>query len=663
MRENPTRLRRTSMACRTFRMLLAASLVLALVVPLASRAAQRRLVGARLCLTLRGGARRRKDWQSPRPGDSDEVYAGSQSEDPDWSLDHDGEPRAIVDGDGYSSDISSFERNDGGSRRRNARGRVPRENSARGDTGRRRARSGIRARNRYADESEDGWAGVSEADSSSSDNMPLHRRTPASTTGQRWGMEATDALEAALRGKRPSSSARRPPSRHRHLKRVAPRRARPAAEPVRDDSSDFELQEPTSFTGKIEQTGARCVSMEREQMQNRLMQELECEATEKCVSLPPYVQQSSIILDHAASQKSTDEGGGGRTLQSMSSSQSSHPRSSPRGSPSRSTAAGEQKIQDSAGWNDEYSLHHDGDSLPLDENEGHVADYAGEAKTEEILHEIAGRLECKEAVLFMPHDSARVWRGVSVATQDNTTDGSSYEASGTNAQILHASILGAIQTMKGRHGDTSPDTADEVSTTVAPVSTSCVMQGLGAVMSSAAEAVALVGERKDLDSQELSDDLLSLAERLDAARKQGEVVSHLLQAPERILNRDTQREVHPSAEGLVSQVEENLRCWRRRAIVTGAWHGMRRRAEPMIKSRRREMSDLELHATGVDGASSAATAVYVGGCYGASSEELRRVMSSWGKVVGLHKADAYAFVEVGVPTGECLRVRSQHAWS
>ena len=198
---------------------------------------------------------------------------------------------------------------------------------------------------------------------------------------------------------------------------------------------------------------------------------------------------------------------------------------------------------------------------------------------------------------------------------------------------------------------------------VAPVSTSCVMQGLGAVLSSAAEAVALVGERKDLESQELSDDLLSLAQRLDAARKQSEVVSHLLQAPERILNRDTHREVLPSAEGLVSQVEENLRRWRRRAIVTGAWHDMRRRAEPMIKSRRREMVNHELHATGSDGASSTATAVYVGGCYGASSEELRRVMSAWGKVVRLHKADAYAFVEVGVSTGHCLHVRSQHAWS
>jgi hypothetical protein len=40
------------------------------------------------------------------------------------------------------------------------------------------------------------------------------------------------------------------------------------------------------------------------------------------------------------------------------------------------------------------------------------------------------------------------------------------------------------------------------------------------------------------------------------------------------------------------------------------------------------------------------TTVYVGGYYGSSGEEIQRKMAAWGRVVRVHKTDAYSFVEV-----------------
>ena len=69
----------------------------------------------------------------------------------------------------------------------------------------------------------------------------------------------------------------------------------------------------------------------------------------------------------------------------------------------------------------------------------------------------------------------------------------------------------------------------EASSLMLPVSTERVLQGLGTALAQAAEAVASACKRQDLVSTGLPDDLVELAQRLDAARMQGECVSALLQ--------------------------------------------------------------------------------------------------------------------------------------
>lgn len=107
-------------------------------------------------------------------------------------------------------------------------------------------------------------------------------------------------------------------------------------------------------------------------------------------------------------------------------------------------------------------------------------------------------------------------------------------------------------------------------------STKRVLEGLGALMSEAAEAVASAGHREDLAGVGLSDDLMALAKRLDAARKEGECVSSLLQAPQQLLGGVASVDAGDGVmQRLAGCVEEDLRRWRRRALVSGTWHEMR----------------------------------------------------------------------------------------
>merc|ERR1740117_2161528 len=92
---------------------------------------------------------------------------------------------------------------------------------------------------------------------------------------------------------------------------------------------------------------------------------------------------------------------------------------------------------------------------------------------------------------------------------------------------------------------------------VASVSTEGVLQGLGAVLSEAVQAVTSAGGRDDLECAGLSDDLMALAQRLDAARKQGECISSLLQAPQPIFSEGGG--AHDCAmQSIVSKVELDL---------------------------------------------------------------------------------------------------------
>jgi hypothetical protein len=251
---------------------------------------------------------------------------------------------------------------------------------------------------------------------------------------------------------------------------------------------------------------------------------------------------------------------------------------------------------------------------------------------------IAERLEEEGAALFMSNNNVHTWHSSTLGAPCGAADK-------CTRQVVPpgAAPRPSLQSIRVASSKQDVGRKEVVSPSVAPVSTSIALQGLGAVMSSAAEAVAAVGERKDLESQGLSDNLLSLAQRLDDARQQGEAVSKLLQATDRIAYWDSGDALGACTEGLVHQVEDNLRRWRRRAIVSGAWQEMRREAEASRAAR-------EGHG---------GSTVYVGGCYGISSEELMTAMSSWGRVVGVHTADVYGFVEVGLCLLRCIRGRAQ----
>jgi hypothetical protein len=79
---------------------------------------------------------------------------------------------------------------------------------------------------------------------------------------------------------------------------------------------------------------------------------------------------------------------------------------------------------------------------------------------------------------------------------------------------------------------------------------------------------------------ELSDDLLHLAHRLDAARNEGQGVASFLQAPQLLLGEGASGHAGDGViQRLAGSVEEDLRGWRRRAVVSGTWHAMRLQIE------------------------------------------------------------------------------------
>jgi hypothetical protein len=525
------------------------------------------LQGIALLLHLRGGGRRRKDWQSPRPGDSDEIYSQSAS-DPSWSAAGDDEDDDDADVrrqifDGSESDVSESgsyseqprQHRHHGRARHAARPAKRPPAQARSQYGAAKSRSRVHhsGRGRRVHSSEDEVQSEVDLDY----HAPAQRSRRAATNvpdpGLRWGTAATDALDAVLRGKLGIGASRRRNMGAGSRKTAAGARRRSLYQEPSDDSSRLSMPDPTSSSSEEPRTNARRVGLpKKDAARGGLLDQRDLEddswvrplapravthahtaAARPPQALPSYVHNpSSSISDALPSHKrssSRDKNTPPRATSGHHSPQILEP--SPQESRARSKSLSpvclaEQARQSASSLATLSEA--DSDSMPADEGDDVGADdecVAG-AAVEEVLDGLARRLECEGDAVLLTHTISRVWRGVAVtersadaaAGADGAKSGSSSSSYHSSCKTSYVDSAPSPSSQSPRYSyDSSPGQASrahahvenlhtpetskaarEASTFVAPVSTQCVLEGLGALMSEAAEAVASAGRREDL---------------------------------------------------------------------------------------------------------------------------------------------------------------------
>ena len=668
--------------------------------PMANAVAQTRAAirastnAAATVLRLRGGGRRRKDWQSPRPGDSDEVY--SLESDPEWSVEDESEDakpvrRAIFDDE---SDVCSS--NDGSESERPRHRQAPRQHSrtraptrTRAEPATTKSRSRVRPAARDRREASSSAEERQRDDTDSDPYVPVQRsrRSAEATCGEpRWGTQATDALDAALRGKLATSARQSRGKATGGSRRVSSRRPRKNLEEPSEESSDFRLQEHTSSSSKERRTNSHRTGRVTEQSGLLGHGDYEADSWDRGIaslrakvaaaaaqpSLPAYVQQpSSSTSEPVPSRKSStshtrDQHAGHRVSSAQSSPQGHVPSvfSEIPGQELRASSSLSPLALAEQGISGHYESDADSDSMPADERHGDVAACISGTAVEEVLRGLAQRLKCEGDAVFMTQSSTRVWRGV----EEAAPEGRVTKREGRAHAVYSPPSLNSPDTLAlaaGLRADLYPQQSTNHQSQqppkcerpfVASVSTEGVLQGLGAVMSEAVQAVASAGEREDLECAGLSDDLMALARRLDAARKQGECISSLLKAPQRIFGEGDAVQ-DSTTQSIVRQVELDLRRWHRRAVVSGSWHQMREQSIQLAKSAKLQPSSTHLSVPACKGLGGTGTMVYVGGNCGMSGGKVHELMARCGRVMQLHTTDTYSFVEVCLCMCLCLRLR------
>ena len=638
----------------------------------------------RRVLRLRGGGRRRKDWQSPRPGDSDEVFSSS---DPDWSVAGDAydAQRNIDDDSATSVDASEVARSDSsdsGPPRRRAQQRPQQRCRTRrsaqipnarvsSDSQRQAARGKSRRRvQSYRESSTD-----EELDSDS----PWGSRAPAQrprgavsadlNTAQRWGMQATDALDAALRGKPVSSSrSRQRPAAGRSGKSKTLGR-RPRRELY--DPSDDISPEPVSSSAKERRISKQRTVHSTAQIKGDASDKLHCEAEswggdvryDTCAGdfVQPLVlcgkQLPGCASDPSVSHHTSPTRSQGEETERRTSPLQDHVPFVSSNSPVQrvctdARASSLASVEKDQLYMPRYSETSDGQSsdddsasLASDERETPIVDNGKVAPVEEVLQELSDQLKSDGKAVLMAHSTTRAWRGVAVG--DNVELHDAANDVGSIPAPLSSPMWMKTQEMLTKYAPKEESQAHLTrhgrgSTCLVPIHTDAVLQRLGSLMSEAAQAVTVAGQRQDLESVGLSDDLMVLAKRLDAAMKQSQCISSLLPAPHLLLD-DGHFQGDAPRGTLAGQISGDLRSWRRRAIVSGTWHEMQQQSVLLAKAAKLKSSGSAADASSNAGASKI---VYVGRSQGLTDQGLRKLMASCGHVVRLHKTDSYSFVEV-----------------
>jgi hypothetical protein len=617
-----------------------------------------------LRLGLRGGGRRRKDWQSPRPGDSDEVFSTS---DPEWSVA--GESSALqcassddaVDDASDEASVSAASAWSSSDRERLKRRAERPHNHGRAQHGSRpsgrqaraapaKSRSRVRpARHRRDQPTSEEWESEACSDAYASAQRPRRGPMAAADAGLRWGTQATDALDAALRGKlvatKPSKTREKAGTNKAAKSR---RRLRREMADTSDDSVESRPSEP-STSSTAHRASSHRAGRAREHTAREFLEHLPIDADSRdhnaryanTVAAAPFQalrpllsiahNQSSSLSDAAPSPK----GSPARTWPSDRSPQqhvqplrgripaqeaAAVRRDSPRQSPGRDEGASEG-----------YSF--ESENVPAEEVDGGVTTIDGEDAVEKVLRGLTDRLSCEGDAVFLPHGASRVWRGLAVSA-----DGVGVRRSATGETV------NSLTMSSNRNQSPLIDKGPE-SAFVIPVNTEVVLRGLGSVMSQAADALASVLQRSDLECAGLSDSLMGLAQRLDSARKEGEGVSALLQAPQCVFS--DYDAANSARQSTLDTAEEELRCWRRRTVVSGVWHEMQKQSAAVAQSAK--LQPARSCMQGLGAAAGDGNIIYVGGNHGMSDEEVQEMMSNFGRVVRIHSSDAYAFVEVSPP--------------
>ena len=624
-----------------------------------------------LVCRLRGGGRRRKDWQSPRPGDSDEVYSTS---DPEWSVARDSSAvqRASSEDASDASELSSeqaWSSSDSerprrrAERRPHSRGRTRHESRHSGRRARAaptKSRSRVPARRRApspSEASDDSELGVS-SDAHAPARRP--RRAAAADPGLRWGTQATDALDAALRGKLVTAKPRSARAKAEAQKTTAARRRqrREMAETSDESEAESAPSEPTTFLKGRRAGSSHRAGRARDQPAHAFLQQpptdadsWDGEARYANTAVFPALSAPSVSVVHHSSSSASDaapalKGSPVLAWPSFRSPQQHVP--SPRpGIPVQEAVAAKRASPGQSPGRDEdvsegCSLDSRSESV-ANECAGDAVAIDGEDAVEEVLRGLTDRVSCEGDAVFLTLGASRVWRGVAVSA-----DGVRRIAT---KKTLSPHAMRSDQSQEPLVEE-RPD-----SPFVVPVSTDSVLRGLGAVMSQAADALASAGQRDDLECAGLSDNLMGLAQRLDAARKEGESVSALLHAPQTVLGEHAAA-ADSAMQSEAGKIEEELRCWRRRTIVSGVWHEMQRQSA--VVARREKLQSARGCMHGQEAAAGAGKIVYVGGNHGMSDEEVQKMMSNFGRVVRVHSSDAYAFVEVR-PTHMCHSAYCMHS--
>ncbi len=563
-------------------------------------------------LRLRGGGRRRKDWQSPRPGDSAQSMSAS---DPEWSAaevdeDEDDEQvrREIFGDSDYVSDAMSSGSDSNQPRKRRAGQHLrSRRHSARPERRAAKTRGRVRSdRDRRHTFSEDHLD--EEVDSDDFRRHQRPRRVAASTgAGSRWGTQATDALEAALSGKL-ATAACRPRSKRGSRKPVTSEsRSRRAIEEPSEESSELRLADQTSSSAKERRSNGNRTGKLAGLARGGLLDQTDLDADSydhgaylrstvaPVIGLPQAFplsvnQPSSSISDSSSSHKHCSSHSQGETTRHsgvphLISSHGHEMTSSPAAKfgqdiPLSTSMSAQERRPDASPETAKCNFSCESSSAV--ELEDVVTECVGEEACEQVLHGLAQRLECNGDAVLLTRGTTRMWRGVAVTCSQDVLSledvRQTHNARPTptlqsphGPRGLAARSHGALENLQ-RTG-----TNIEASTFVSPVSTEGVLQGLGTIMSQAAEVVARAGQREDLECAGLSGHLMALVHRLDAAREEGECVTALLTSPQQILE-DGCRPAAGAMQHVVSAVEEDVRNWRRRAVVSGTWHLMREQA-------------------------------------------------------------------------------------
>ena len=610
-----------------------------------------------LVLRLRGAGRRRRDWQSPRPGDSDEVVSSLET-DPDWSLAAAEESserpvrRAILGaGSAWSSADSSSEgsshsgarrpRQDAARRARRAAGRQPQRPAAHG-----RSRDLAAHRDVPCD---DGHA-----------PRPRPRRAAAASapTAERWGTRATDALEAALRGKTGASVERfHGRGRSRKPTQSAGRTWR-VADTASDESSGVGPSSSSAQSGRGNPRRAAPAALNEPSTDAH--SEPHAEPWRKPFAIAPHGTSTSLVDDTFVPRR---------------------PDSARISSPAGAAGSVLPFVQPGATSVDS------GDSSPRAGgnvvSEGRAEDdieFVDETGLNQELYKLSERLKLDSEALFLAHGAHRAWRTLKLARGADVGDGddtrgpchSSLSYSAPSKHATQQSWSSGSRLAVERGGVL----AGEAAWSVMPVSTEGVLQGMGKAMAQAAEEVAEAGQRTDLECTGMVDELATLAQRLDTARKQGEAVAALLHSPQQLGGRGAAKPeviqaTDSDAGGVVGAAEEQLRGWRRRAVVSGTWHRMREQAEALCRvvDLKPAMPPARAPGPGPDPSSPmnkvdrSGCVVYVGGSghYDMTGEEVEAMMMDYGRVVGWRKTDTHSFVEFAEPAMAAAAVRASAA--